>query len=108
MKLRKNDKVIVLTGKDKGKTGKVVAVFPQLDKVLVEGLNKVKRHLKVKQGQGGIIEKEAPLFASKVALVDPKTNKPTRLGYSMDKAGAKYRGAKKSGEMRITSEKSKK
>lgn len=82
MKLKKGDKVIVLTGKDKGKTGKIEKVFPKDNKVLVAGVNMYKRHRKPRsqQDQGGIIDKTLPIHASKVAFVDPKTNKPTRLG----------------------------
>ncbi|HKB85302.1 MAG TPA: 50S ribosomal protein L24 [Ignavibacteriaceae bacterium] len=82
MKIHKNDNVIVISGNDKGKTGKVLKVFPQNTKVIVEGINLRKRHTKPSQKspQGGIIEKEAPIHASNVMLLDPKTNEPTRLG----------------------------
>ena len=82
MKIHKNDNVKVISGNDKGKTGKVLKVFPQNTKVIVEGINLRKRHTKPSQKspQGGIIEKEAPIHASNVMLLDPKTNEPTRLG----------------------------
>ena len=82
MKIRKNDSVMVISGNDKGKTGKVLKVFPKISRVIVEGINLRKRHTKPSQKnpQGGIIEKEAPINASNVMLLDPKTNEPTRLG----------------------------
>ncbi len=82
MKIRKNDNVVVITGNDKGKTGKVLKVFPSISKVIIEGINLRKRHTKPnqKQPQGGIIEKEAPIQVSNVMLLDPKTNEPTRIG----------------------------
>jgi large subunit ribosomal protein L24 len=106
MKIRKNDNVMVISGNDKGKTGKVLKVFPQDSKVIVEGINLRKRHTKPSQRnpQGGIIEKEAPVNASNVMLIDPKTNEPTRLGAQVildDKTGKKKRAriSIKSGEM---------
>jgi len=82
MKIRKNDNVMVISGNDKGKTGKVLKVFPKDLRVIVEGINLRKRHTKPSQKnpQGGIIEKEAPIHASNVMILDPKTNKPVRLG----------------------------
>ncbi len=82
MKIHKNDNVMVISGNDKGKTGKVLKVFPKNTRVIVEGINLRKRHTKPSQKspQGGIIEKEAPIHASNVMLLDPKTNEPTRLG----------------------------
>ncbi len=82
MKIHKNDNVIVISGNDKGKTGKVLKVFPKNTRVIVEGINLRKRHTKPSQKspQGGIIEKEAPIHASNVMLLDPKTSEPTRLG----------------------------
>lgn len=84
MHVRKNDRVIVLAGKDKGKVGKVLRVMPDVDRVVVEGINRIKRHTKPTQQspQGGIIEKEAPLHASNVALV-AKDGKATRVGYKV-------------------------
>jgi large subunit ribosomal protein L24 len=99
--VKKDDNVIVITGKDKGKRGRIIAAYPRLNKVLVEGVNIVKRHSKPSQAnpQGGIIEKEAPIHVSNVMLIDPKSNKPTRVGYKVLDNGKKVRIAKKSGEV---------
>ena len=100
LKIKKGDTVIVITGKDKGKTGEVTKVLVQENKVIVSGINIAKRHTKPSQeSAGGIISKEMPIHISNVAYVDPKTNKPTRLGIKMDKNGRKVRVAKKSGEV---------
>ncbi|OGU32357.1 MAG: 50S ribosomal protein L24 [Ignavibacteria bacterium GWA2_35_9] len=106
MKIRKNDNVVVISGNDRGKTGKVLKVFPSISKVIIEGINLRKRHTKPnqKQPQGGIIEKEAPIHVSNVMLIDPKTNEPTRLGSKIildEKTGKKknQRVSKASGEM---------
>ena len=100
LKIKKGDKVIVITGKDKGKTGEVIKVLVQENKVIVSGINMAKRHTKPSQeSAGGIISKEMPIQISNVAYVDPKTNKPTRLGIKIDKDGRKVRVAKKSGEV---------
>ncbi len=82
MKIRKNDNVMVIAGNDKGKSGKVLKVFPSDSRVIVEGINLRKRHTKPSQKnpQGGILEKEASIHVSNVMLVDPKNNTPTRLG----------------------------
>jgi large subunit ribosomal protein L24 len=99
MKIKKNDNVIVITGKDKGKTGMVKAVFPKDNKVLVVGVNRMMRHVKPTQTdpQGGRRQIEAPIHISNVAHVDPKDNKPTRVGFKMLK-DRKVRFAKRSGE----------
>ncbi|MDD4616480.1 MAG: 50S ribosomal protein L24 [Alphaproteobacteria bacterium] len=99
MKIKAKDKVIVLAGKDKGKTGEILAVMPKENRVRVSGVNMVARHTKPSQTnpQGGIIRREAPIHASNVALVDPKTNKPTRAGFK-DVKGEKTRIARRSGE----------
>ena len=100
LKLKKGDKVIVTTGKDKGKTGDITTVFPKENKVIVGGVNMVKRHTKPSQeSAGGIVSKEMPIHVSNVALVDPKTGKATRVGYKVEKDGHKVRVAKKSGEV---------
>jgi len=106
MKIRKNDMVMVISGNDRGKTGKVLKVFPQNYRVIVEGINMRKRHTKPSQKnpQGGIQEKEAPIHASNVMILDPKSNEPTRIGSKIildDKTGKKKitRIAKASGEM---------
>jgi len=82
MRIKKNDNIIVISGNDKNKTGKVLKVFPKVNRVIVEGINIRKRHTKPSQKsqQGGIIEKEAPVHVSNVMIVDPKTSKPTRIG----------------------------
>ncbi len=82
MKIRKNDNVMVISGNDKGKSGRVLKVFPSDSKVIIEGINLRKRHTKPNQKnpQGGILEKEAPIHISNVMFVDPKSNQPTRLG----------------------------
>ena len=97
-KIRKGDRVVVLTGKSKGTVGSVLRVFPKEQRVLVEGVNMVQRHTKPSQGdpQGGIKNKEAPIHVSNVALVDSK-GKPTRVGFRME-GDKKVRFAKKSGE----------
>ena len=106
MKIRKNDNIIVIAGNDKGKTGKVLKVFPKESKVIVEGINIRKRHTKPSQSnpQGGIIEKESPVQVSNVMLIDPKTNEGTRLGSQVildEKTGKKKRAriSKATGEM---------
>jgi large subunit ribosomal protein L24 len=100
LKLKKGDKVIVITGKDKGKTGEITKVLVKESKVLVSGINMVKRHTKpTQENAGGIISKEMPIHISNVAFIDPKTSKATRLGFKMDKDGHKVRVAKKSGEV---------
>lgn len=83
MKIKRDDKVIVLSGKDKGKSGKVIAADPKADKVIVEGVNVATKHQKAqKKGQdGGILKIETPIYVSKVQLVCPKCGKPTRVGY---------------------------
>jgi large subunit ribosomal protein L24 len=100
-KVRKGDVVTVLSGKDKDKSGKVLAVFPKDGKVLVEKINLVKRHTKPNQKtpQGGIIEKEAPMAIGKVMVLDPHTNKPSRVGRKRLGDGKLVRFAKKTGEM---------
>lgn len=97
--VRKDDIVIVISGKDKGKKGRVLAAYPRENRVLVEGVNIVKRHTRPNPAypQGGIIEKEAPIHASNVMLVDPKDGRPTRIGYKILDNGKKVRVAKRSG-----------
>ncbi|ADB66996.1 50S ribosomal protein L24 [Listeria monocytogenes] len=100
MHVKKGDKVKVITGKDKGKSGKVLAAFPKKDRVLIEGINMVKKHTKPSNvnPQGGILNVEAPIHVSNVMLLDPKTGEPTRVGYEV-KGDKKVRVAKKSGEV---------
>nr|WP_263314987.1 50S ribosomal protein L24 [Mammaliicoccus sp. Marseille-Q6498] len=99
MHVRKGDNVIVISGKDKGKTGKVLEALPKKDRVVVEGVNIIKKHQKPTQinPEGGILETEGTIHVSNVQLLDPKTNKPTRVGYKVVD-GKKVRIAKKSGE----------
>ena len=100
-KIRKGDKVVMLTGRDKGRTGEVVEVRPDDDRVLVRGINMVKRHQKQSaQQEGGIISKELPVHLSNVAIADPKDGKPTRIGFKFVGSGddrKKVRVAKRSG-----------
>ena len=99
-KIKKGDKVMVLTGKDKGKTGDVLQVFPTDNRVLVSGVNIAKRHTKAQGAtEGGIIDKNLPIHISNVALRDPKSGKPTRVGFKTLDGGKKARVAKRSGEV---------
>ena len=101
MRIRQDDEVVVIAGKDKGKTGKVLRTDPKKDRVYVAGLNMVKRHQRPVQGrpnlQVGVIEKEGPIHISNVAIVDPKDNKPTRVGVRRDDNGRRMRVTKRSG-----------
>ena len=98
-KIRKGDQVIVTTGKEQGKTGEVLRVLRKEDRVLVQGVNMIKRHTRPSAASpGGIMEREATLHISNVALIDPKTQKPTRVGYKVLDDGRKVRFAKRSGE----------
>ena len=99
-KIKKGDTVIVLTGKDKGREGQVIAVQPKDDKVVVQGINMIARHTRPSQMQsGGIIRREAPMAISNVAIKDPSTGKPTRVGFKVQEDGKKVRFAKGSGEV---------
>lgn len=99
MKIKKGDQVVVLTGKDKGAKGEVLQVITSERRVLVQGVNLVKKHNKPTQfSAGGIENKELPIHVSNVALVDPKSGEATRVGYKVLKDGKKVRVAKKSGE----------
>jgi large subunit ribosomal protein L24 len=96
MKILKGDKVKVLIGKDKGREGEVIKSFPKKSSIVIKGLNMFKKHVKPTQGRaGGIVEKERALYISKVALICPECKKTTRVGYKVDKSGAKYRICKK-------------
>lgn len=101
MKIKKKDRVVVLTGKDKGKTGEVVRVLTAENRVVVSGINLVTKHQRASQTnpQGGIVKLEAPIHVSNVAIADPKTGKATRTGVKVLKDGKKVRVAKKSGEV---------
>ena len=97
-KIRKGDKVVVLTGRDKGRTGEVFEVNPAAQRALVRGVNLVKRHQRqTAQQQGGIISKELPVHLSNLALADPRDGKPTRVGFKIGEGGRKVRIAKRSG-----------
>jgi large subunit ribosomal protein L24 len=100
MKIRKNDTVMVTSGKDKGKKGRVIEVLPKLSRVRVEGVNKIKRHTKPnpqKNVKGGIVERESPIHVSNVAMLDPKSDKPTRIGAKVMPDGSRMRVAVRSG-----------
>ena len=100
LKVRTGDDVIVLTGKDKGKTGKIIKVIPKALKVVVAGINVVKKHMKPTQSsEGGIIQKELPIHISNVSHIDPKTGKATRVRMQKLEDGTFVRVAKKSGEV---------
>ena len=97
MNFKTGDKVVVISGKDKGKEGKIIHVLRSENKVVVEGVNIVKKHVKGNGQQAGSInDMEAPINASNVMIIDPKTKKPTRIGHKIDKDGKKIRIAKKS------------
>jgi large subunit ribosomal protein L24 len=99
MRLKTDDEVIVIAGKDKGKTGKIIRVDPKKERVFVEGLNIVKRHQRPRPGStdpGGVIEKEGPIHISNVAIMDPKDHKPTRVGVSRE-GGVRKRVTRRSG-----------
>jgi large subunit ribosomal protein L24 len=100
IKLKKGDTVMVLAGREKGKTGTVTATHPSENKVTVEGINVVKKHVKPNKQypQGGIIDITKPIWVSKVAIVDPSTKKPSKIGMSVDKDGKRTRVFKKSGK----------
>ena len=101
MRIRKNDNVRVMSGNDKGKQGKILKVFPESHRIIVEKVNLIKRHTRPSKDvpQGGIIEKEGPIDASNVLLVCPTTGKPTRIGKDVLSDGSRARVSKKSGEM---------
>ena len=100
MKLKTGDKVVVIAGKDKGKEGKIVKILKADSRVVVEGVNMVKKHQKSTGDQpGSIIETESPVHISNIMIVDPKTKKSTRIGHTTNKAGKKVRVTKKSNEI---------
>ncbi len=100
IKLKKGDDVVVTAGKFKGQTGKITATHPKLNKVTIENINIVKRHLKRSQQnpQGGIVELTKPLPVSNVAIVEPTSKKPSKIGYTVDKDGKKVRVYKRTGK----------
>ena len=100
LKIKKGDRVVVLTGRDKGKRGEVVAVMPKENRALVRGVNIVRRHQRQTASQeGGIISKEAPIQLSNLAIEDPADGSPTRVGFKFLEDGRKVRFAKRSGEV---------
>jgi large subunit ribosomal protein L24 len=102
VRIKTDDEVIVIAGKDKGKTGKVIRTEPRKERVFVEGLNMVKRHQRPLPGRPnmpvGVIEKEGPIHVSNVALLDPKDRKPTRVGVERNEQGQRVRVARRSGQ----------
>jgi large subunit ribosomal protein L24 len=104
MKIKKGDHVVVTVGKDKGATGTVIAAYPERDKVLVEGVNMIKKNKKVTNTgvrgaqEGGIVTQEAPIHVSNVQLVDPETKRPARVGYKINEDGRKVRVLRPSGK----------
>jgi large subunit ribosomal protein L24 len=104
MKIKKNDHVIVVAGRDKGRTGQVIAAYPAASKVVVEGVNMIKKNKKVTNpggrnaNEGGIVTQEAPIHVSNVALVDPETKRPARVGYKINEDGTKVRVLRPSGK----------
>ena len=99
-KVKKGDTVIVLTGREKGKSGEIIRMLPKEKRVLVRDVNMVKRHTKPSPtNPGGIVDKEAPIHVSNVALADPNDGKPTRIGYQVLEDGRKVRVARRSGEV---------
>jgi len=99
-KIKKGDKVIVLAGRDRGRNGEVIRMYPSENRALVRGVNLIKRHQKqTAQAEGGIISKEASIHVSNLALADPKDGKPTRVGFRILEDGRKVRFAKRSGDL---------
>ncbi|GEP01770.1 MULTISPECIES: 50S ribosomal protein L24 [Methylobacterium] len=99
-KIKKGDTVVVLTGRDEGRSGEVIQVIPKESRALVRGVNLVKKHQKQTQSQeGGIISKEAAIHLSNIAIADPKDGKPTRVGFRILDDGRKVRFAKRSGDL---------
>ena len=99
-KIRKGDKVVVMTGRDKGKTGEVRQVMPSEGRAIVAGVNLVRRHTRqTAQTEGGILTKESPIHLSNLAIADPKSGKPTRVGFKTLDDGRKVRVAKRSGDL---------
>ena len=99
-KIKKGDKVVVISGRDKGRNGEVVRVLPREDRALVRGINVVKKHQKqTMKEEGGIVRKEATIHLSNIAHADPKDGKPTRVGFKIQDDGRKVRVAKRSGDL---------
>ncbi len=99
-RIKKGDRVVVIAGRDKGKVGEVLKVFPKEQRAIVQGVNLVKRHQRpTPRDPGGIVTKEAPIHLSNLAHIDPKDGKPTRIGFRFLEDGRKVRYAKRSGEL---------
>jgi large subunit ribosomal protein L24 len=103
MKIKKGDTVQVMAGKDRGVKGRVIQAYPEKDTLLVEGVNRIKKHTKVSTGvrgakSGGIVTQEAPIHVSNVMLVDPEDKRPTRVGYRRDDEGRKVRVSRRTGK----------
>ncbi|NRG19260.1 50S ribosomal protein L24 [Rhizobiales bacterium] len=99
-KIKKGDNVVVLTGRDKGKTGEVIRMLPEENRAVVRGVNVVRRHQRqTAQAEGGIISKEAAIHVSNLAIADPKDGKPSRVGFQVKEDGTKVRVAKRSGDL---------
>ncbi|HEX3611007.1 MAG TPA: 50S ribosomal protein L24 [Sporichthyaceae bacterium] len=103
MKIKKGDTVQVISGKDRGVRGRVIQAYPEIEKLLVEGVNRIKKHTKVGTSvrgakTGGIVTQEAPIHISNVMLVDPEDKRPTRVGYRRDEEGRKVRVSRRSGK----------
>ncbi|SDR38736.1 50S ribosomal protein L24 [Pseudovibrio sp. Tun.PSC04-5.I4] len=99
-KIKKGDKVVVIAGRDKGKSGEVIQMFPSENRAVVRGVNMVRKHQRqTQQSEGGIIAKEAPIQLSNIAIADPKDGKPTRVGFTTNEAGVTVRVAKRSGDV---------
>jgi large subunit ribosomal protein L24 len=100
MKIKKGDNVVVISGRDKGRTGQVLRVLPQEARLVVQGVHVARRHTKPRMGDpGGIVDKELTIHVSNVAHIDPQSNKPTRIGYKILDNGRKVRVARRSGEV---------
>jgi len=101
LKLKKGDRVIVTAGKDKGKKGDIIKIFPSLEKALISGINVSRKHTKPTKlnPQGGIVTKEMPVHISNISILDPKTDQPSKIGFKILEGGKKVRFAKRSGEI---------
>ena len=100
LKIKKGDSVVVISGRDKGRSGEVLRVLPAERRLVVQGIHVARRHTKARMGDpGGIVEKEATIHVSNLAHIDPQTNKPTRIGYKLLDDGRKVRVARRSGEV---------
>jgi large subunit ribosomal protein L24 len=100
LKIKKGDNVVVISGRDKGRSGQVLRVFPSENRLIVQGVHMARRHTKQRMGDpGGIVDKELTIHVSNVAHVDPQSGKPTRVGYKIMDDGTKVRIARRSGEM---------